>query len=235
MRIFIIPIVSFIFLCSGCGVKQELHFDGFIGNNDRSTVEVSLPEKWKVVNASLEPDQLNLEYDRGSGIEKQTFSISHQSPELDINMEFRGVIKLDGLTLLYFTKPGDPQLTDNLQLSTAKSSTWLKIREEYAIFRTGNWLMIHFTIENTSVGNLLFTNLRKKFYSGTDTAQTVTFKHIDDALVLNFGKNYSEKRSFPIHGFIKPHESLGNNGGANSFSKNKLSWTWHYQIDSNQL
>ena len=108
------------------------------------------------------------------------------------------------------------------------------MQEKYAIFRTGNWLMIHFTIENTSVGNLLFTNLRKKFYRGTDTNQTVTFKHIDDALVLNFGENYTEKRSFPIQGFIKSNESLGNNGGANSFSKNKLSWTWHYQVDLNQ-
>lgn len=234
MRILIIYIVSFILLCSGCGVKQELHFDGFIGNNDRSTVEVSLPKKWKVVNASLEPNQLNLEYERGSGIEKQTLSVSHQSPVLDIKMEYRGVIKLGESTLLYFTKVGEPQLAHNLQLSTAKISTGLKIREEYAIFRTDNWLMIHFAIENTTVGNLLFTNLRKKFYRDTDTDQTVTFKHIDDALLFEFGKNHTEKRRFPIHGFIEPYERLGNNGGANSFSANKISWTWHYQIDSNQ-
>ncbi len=234
MRILIVHIVSFVLVCSSCGVKQELHYDGFIGNNDRCTVKVSLPKKWKVVNAQLEPSQLNLEYDRGSGIENQTFSLSDQSPELDSNMEFRGVSKLGGLTLLYFTKIGDPQPTHNIQLSTAKIFTGLKIQEEYAIFRTGNWLMIHFTIENTSVGNLLFTNVRKKFYRGTDTDQRVTFKHIDDALVFKFGKKYTEKRSFPIQGFIKPNESLGNNGGANSFSKNKLSWTWHYQIDSNQ-
>ena len=234
MRILIIHLVSIILLCSGCAVKQQLHYDGFIGNNDRCTVKVSLPKKWKIVNAQLEPNQLNLEYDRGSGIENQTFSLSHQSPELDSNMQFRGVNKLDGSALLYFSKVDDLQLIHRLQLSTAKTSTGLKIQEEYAIFRTGNWLMIHFTIENTSVGNLLFTNIRKKFYKGTDTDQRVTFRHIDDALVFEFGENYSEKRSFPIHGFIEPQERLGNNGGANNFSKSKLSWTWHYQIDSNQ-
>ena len=207
---------------------------GSLGIMIAGTVKVSLPKKWKVVNAQLEPSQLNLEYDTGSGIENQTFSLSDQSPELDGNMEFRGVNKLGGLTLLYFTQVGDPQLTHNLQLSTAKNSIGLKMQEKYAVFRTGNWLMIHFTIENTSVGNLLFTNLRKKFYRGADTNQKVTFKIIDDALVFKFGENYTEKRSFPIQGFIKPHESLGNNGGANGFSKNKLSWTWHYQIDSNQ-
>lgn len=234
MRVLIIHIVSIIFICSSCGVKQELHYDGFIGNNHRSTIKVSLPKKWKVVNAQLESNQLNLKYDRGSGIENQTFLLSDQSPELDSNMEFRGVNKLGGLTLLYFTKARDPQPTHYLQLSTAKISTGIKIRETYAIFRADNWLMIHFTVENTSVGNLLFTNLRKKFYRGTDTDQKVRFKHIDDALVFEFGENYSEKRSFPIQGFIKPNESLGNNGGANSFSENKISWTWHYQIHSNQ-
>ena len=221
-------------LCSSCGVKQQLHYDGLIGNSDRCTVKLSIPKKWKVVNAELEPNQLNLEYDRGSGIENQTFSLSHQSPELHNIMQFRGVNKLDGLTLLYFTKGGDTQLTHNLQLSTAKISTGLRIREEYAIFRTDNWLMIHFSIENTFVGNLLFTNLRKKFYRGADTAQRVSFKPIDDELLFEFGKNYTEKRSFPIQNFIKPHESLGNNGGANSFSEDKLVWTWHYQIDSKQ-
>ncbi len=234
MRVLIIHIVSFILLCSSCSVKQELHYDGFIGNNDRCTVEVSLPKKWKIVNAQLKPNQLNLEYDRGSGIEKQTFSLSHQSPELDSNMQFRGVNKLDGSTLLYFTKVDDLQLIHRLQLSTANISTGLRMQEKYAIFRTGNWLMIHFTIENTSVGNLIFTNLRKKFYRGADTDQRVTFKIIDDTLVFDFGENYSEKRRFPIQGLIEPHERLGNNGGANSFSNNKLSWTWHYQIDSKQ-
>lgn len=233
MKILIVYIVSFIFLCSSCGVKQQLQYDGLIGNSDRCTVKVSLPKKWKIVNAELKSNQLNLEYDKGSGIENQTLSLSHQSPELD-SMQFRGVNKLGGLTLLYFTKVGDSQLIHNLQLSTANISTGLKIREEYAIFRTGNWLMIHFTIENTSVGNLLFTNLRKKFYRGANTDQRVTFKTNDDALFFEFGKNYTEKRSFPIHGFIEPHERLGNNGGANSFNENKLNWTWHYQIDSKQ-
>ena len=35
MRVLIIHVVSFVLLCSSCGVKQELHYDGFIGNNDR--------------------------------------------------------------------------------------------------------------------------------------------------------------------------------------------------------
>ncbi|RKU31952.1 hypothetical protein C6497_00355 [Candidatus Poribacteria bacterium] len=221
-------------LCSSCGVKHQLHYDGLIGNSDRCTVKLSLPNKWKVVNAELATNQLKLEYDRGSGIEKQAFSVSHKSPELYSIMQFRGVNKLDGLTLLYFTKVRDSQPTHSLQLSTANVSTALRIREEYAIFRTDNWLMIHFSIENTSIGNLLFTNLRKKFYRGDDTDQRVSFKPIDDALLFEFGKNYSEKRSFPIQNFMKPHESLGNNGGANSFCENKLVWTWHYEIDSKQ-
>ena len=146
MRILIIHILSFILLCSSCSVKQELHFDGFIGNSDRSTVKVSLPKKWKVVNAQLEPNQLNLEYDRGSGIENQTFSLSHQSPELNSNMEFRGVSKLDGLTLLYFTKIGDPQLNHNLQLSTAKISTGIKDAREICYF--SHWKLAYDSFYN---------------------------------------------------------------------------------------
>ncbi len=234
MKIRIVYFISLLLLCMSCAVEEQLRYEGITGNGVRCTVRLRMPEKWKVVSAQLTPKQLTIEFDRGSGKEKQKLPISFDLIDADKGIEYRGVNKVGGLTLLYFTKEENPQSVFNPPLATSKISTGLKEREVFAIFRTSNWLMVYFSIENTDFGNLSFHDLINQYYGDSDTKQRGRFKLVDGVLHFEFGANKNEKRKFPIQKFVEPHEKFDGSGGGSSFSSNKLRWISHFKMVSKQ-
>lgn len=237
MKTRIIYIISFLILCSSCTVEhgQQFGYDGINGNSGCYTVRVRIPENWKIVDAQLKPKKLTLEFDRGRGIEKQSFPIAYYLLDADNSVQFRGVNRLNGLTLLYFTKEEDPQSVFNPPLGTSKITISLKEREIFAIFRTSNWLVIHYTIKKTDIGNLILHDLRKRYAKNPNNkGSKISFKTIDGKLHYNLVFNNKEKRSFPIDKYYGQHEIYGSSRESSSVSDNELRWTWHYKITSNQ-
>lgn len=233
MKTWIIYIISLLLLCVSCKVEQQLDYVGFTGNNECRTVRLRIPNNWKIVNAQLKTNQLNLEFDKGRGIEKQSLPILFQIEDLSENMQFRGANRLDGLALLYFTKDEDPQNVFNPPLAKFKISKSSKEREVFAVFRASNWLMVYFSIENTDFGNLLSHNLQQKYIGDVKIDQRGAFKLVDGILHLEFGEN-KEKRSFPIQKFVEQHEKSNRGSGSSGFSENKLRWVGHFKMASKQ-
>lgn len=235
MKTRIIYIICFLLLCVSCKVEQQLGNAGLsgTGNNECCTVRISMPDNWKIVNAQLKTNQLHLEFDRGRGIEKQSFEVSSLVDDLDESTQFRGANRLDGLALLHFTKE-DPQIVFNPPVTKSGIFKGLKTREVYAIFRTGTWLIVDFSIENTDLGNLLSHNLQQQYYGNAiDQLGMGTFKLVDSVLHFEFGENNNEKRSFPIHDLVEPHEELGKHGLGAGFGES-LRWTGHIKMVSKQ-
>ncbi|MDE0482097.1 MAG: hypothetical protein OXI67_05935 [Candidatus Poribacteria bacterium] len=221
----IIYIFSFLLLCIGCtSEQQQLIYSGYNGNTECFTVRVRVPDNWKIVDAQLKTDQLILEFNRGKRIEKQSVPLSFPIEDLSENIRFRGTNRVGGLVIFHFTKEEDPKSAFNPPLAKSKISKGLRTREVYAIFRTSNWLMLHFSIENTDLGNL---PLRPKI-NPLDN-----FKLINGVLYFYFhGKR--EKRNLPIHEFLEPHEEFGESGQGSSFWGNELRWTSTIEIVSKQ-
>lgn len=161
---------------------------------------------------------------RGKRIEKQSVPLSFPIEDLSENIRFRGTNRVGGLVIFHFTKEENPKSAFNPPLAKSKISKGLRTREVYAIFRTSNWLMLHFSIENTDLGNL---PLRPKINPPDN------FKLINGVLYFYFdGKR--KKRNLPIHEFLEPHEEFGESGQGSSFWGNKLRWTSTIEIVSKQ-
>ncbi|MCE2402947.1 hypothetical protein J4G08_18950 [Candidatus Poribacteria bacterium] len=244
MKTQIVCIMSFLVLCMSCTVEQQLRYVGSTGNEECCTLWVRMPDNWKIVNAQLKPKnkpkQVTIEFDRGKGIEKQSLLLSYRNlglglislHDLDENIQFRGTNRLDRLVLLHFTKE-DPQNVFTPPLAKSNISKNSKSREVFAVFRTSNWLIVHFTIENTILGNLLSHNLKQHYFGDEKNDQRGTFKFVDGILHFAFGKN-KEKRSLPIHKFIEPHKELKLIGRHRGRANSKIDWTWHFKIVSKQ-
>ena len=103
MKIHIVYIFSFLLLFISCTAEQHISYDGFSGNNECCTVRLRIPDNWKIVNAQLKANRLSLEYDKGRGIQKQSFNINPLM-NFDGFTKFRGSSRIDRLAFLYFTK-----------------------------------------------------------------------------------------------------------------------------------
>ena len=120
-------------------------------------------------------------------------------------------------------------------MGTSKITVSLKEREIFAIFRTSNWLIIHYSIKNTYLGNLISHNLKKRYAKNPNNkGNTASFKTIDGKLHYNLVFNNKEKRSFLINKYYGQHETYNSSSLNQSKSNDELSWTWHYKITSNQ-
>ncbi len=237
MKTNILYIISLLLLCVSCNVeqKQQLSYVGGGGNSEYRILEVRMPESWKIVNAELTPKQVNLELDRGNGIEKQSLLLPFPIKKLNENIKFRGANRLDGLTLLHFSIEEDPQSEFNPPIGTTKISSGIKKREEFAIFRTSNWLVIHYSIKNTVLGDLTFHDLTKRYAKDPNNkGNTASFETIDGKMRYNLAFNNKEKRSFLIDGYYGQHETYNRRSVGSSKSNNELSWTWRYRINSKQ-
>lgn len=218
--------ISLLLLCVGCTVEQEqLGYSGYNGNSECFTVRVRMPDNWKIINAQLKADQLILEFNRGKEIEKQSVPFSFPIQNLSENIQFRGTNRVNGLALLHFTTEENPKSVFNPPLAKSSVSKDLRTREVYAIFRTSNWLMLHFSIEKTDLSNL---PPRPKINNPPDN-----FKLIKGVLYFIFDTK-KEKRNLPIHEFLEPHEKLGNSQQGSGFWGNELRWTSTIEIVSKQ-
>ncbi len=216
MKISIFYTIILLLLCISCTVEQQLGYSGYNGNNECMTVRVRMSDKWKIVNSQLNTKELTLEFDRGRGIETQRLPLSFPIDGLSKNIQFRGANRVDGLAILHFTTDEDKQNVFNPPMAKSGISKGLRTRDAYAIFRTGNWLMLHFSIENTDRGNLLSQDQK---INPPDN-----FRLINGVLHFVFDKN-RERRNLPIHEFIGPHEKFGSSQQGSSFWGNELRWT----------
>ncbi len=237
MKTRIVFIIGLLLLCVSCNVEQRHHlsYEGGGGGNEYRMLEVRMPENWKIVNAQLETKQVNLELDRGNGIEKQSLLLPWPIKDLNENMKFRGANRLDGLTLLHFSIEEDPHSEFNPPIGTTKISSGIKEREEFAIFRTSNWLVIHYSIKNTVLGELTFHDLAKRYAKNPNNKGSIaSFETIDGKMHYNLVFNNKEKRSFLIDGYYGQHETYDGRSVGRSKSNNELSWTWRYKVVSNE-
>ena len=237
MKFRILYIICLMLLCISCNIEQrpQMSYVGGGGNNEFRILEVRIPENWKIVNAQLESKQIIVEYDRGNGAEKQNLHLPFPIKNLNENMKFRGENRLDGLTLLHFSADEDPQSEFNPPIGTSKVTTGIREREEFAIFRTSNWLVIHYTIKNTGLGNLTFHDLTKRYAENPNNkAKTASFKTIDGKMHYNVVLNDKEKRSFLIDGYYSQHDTYDRSSVGQSRTNNEISWTWRYKIISNK-
>ena len=235
MRTRIIYIFSFLLLFISCTAEQHISYDGSTCSNEYCTIRLRIPNNWKIVDAQLESKQVNLEFNRGTGIEKQSLSFPFQHDNLNENLKFRGANRVNRLALLHFTDEEVSQSVFNPPIGTVKISSNIKEREKFAIFRTSNWLVIHYSIKNTGLGNLTFQDLTKRYAKNPNNkGNTASFKTIDGKLHYNLVFNNKEKRSFLIDKYYGQHETYNSSSLSQSKSNDELSWTWHYKITSNQ-
>ncbi len=223
-------IISFLLLFSSCKVEQQVEYFGFTGDKKCCTVKVFMPDNWKIVNAQLESNHLNLAFDKGRGIEKQSFPDSFSNIDADDSIQFRGANRVGRLALLHFTKEEDPQSAFNPPVAQSGTTEGLGTFEKYAIFRTSNWLMVHFSIESTQRDNLPFLNLKQHYYGDVDLNRSPYCKLTKEALLIVFGKDNREKRSFPIHDFIEQHEVVEYGGGGAGVGEIRIELTQHFKI-----
>ena len=229
-------IIGLLLLCVSCSVERgKLGFEEASMEKEYRMVKVRMPENWKIVNAQLEFNQMNLAFDRGEGIEKQRLPLPIHFHDFDENFKFRGANRLDGLALLHFSTNEDPQSEFNPPIGTSKVTTGIREREEFAIFRTSNWLVIHYTIKNTGLGNLTFHDLTKRYAKNQNNkAKTASFKTVDGKMHYDLVLNNEEKRSFLIDGYYRHHDTYNKSSLSESKSNNELSWTWRYKIIFNK-
>ena len=153
----------------------------------------------------------------------------------DGNIKFRGLNRVEGLALLYFTKDENPQSAFNPPIGTSKITANLKEHETFAIFRTSNWLIIHYEIKNTAIGNLIAHDLMKRYAKNPNNkGNMASFETIEGKLHYNLMFNTKEKRSFPIEKFYGPHEKYGSWTHGAGLANNGVKWTWEYKIISKQ-
>ncbi len=216
MKTQIVYIISLLLLFVSCKAEQQqLGYSGYKGNSECFTVRVRMPDNWKIVNAQLKTDQLILEFNRGKRIEKQSVPFPFPIENLSEDIQFRGTNRVNGLALLHFTKEEDPKSVFNPPLAKSEIFKGLKTREMYAIFRTSNWLMLHFSIENIHLNNL---PLRPKINPPDN------FKLVNGVLHFDYnGKR--KKQNLPIHQFLEPHEEFGSSQEGSGFWGNELRWT----------
>ena len=237
MKTWIVYISSCLLLFVSCNVeqRQQLSYVGGGGGNEYQMLEVRMPENWKIVNAQLESKQFIVEYDRGNGAEKQNVHLPFPIKNLNENVKFRGANRLDGLALLHFSLDEDPQSEFNPPIGTSKVMTGIREREEFTIFRTSNWLVIHYSIKMTSLGDLTHHNIRRRYAKNPNNkGKTASFKTIDGKMHYNLAFNNKEKRSFLIDNYYGQHETYNSSSLSQSRSNSEISWTWHYKITSNQ-
>ena len=240
MKTSIVYIIGFLLLCVSCNVEQKQQLSYVEGDNGHEfrTHKVLIPEKWKIVDAQLDYKKMHIEYDRGKGIEKQTLTYPYRSSDIIDDyyehQKFIGSYRFDGLTILHFSIEEDPESEFNPPIGTTKISSGIKEREEFAIFRTSKWLTIHYSIKNTTLGNLTFHDLTKRYANNSiHDENPSSFELIDGKMHYNLEfNNNKERRSFRIDKYYRQHETY--NGSSESFSKtnNKIVWTWRYRIDS---
>lgn len=192
-----------------------------------------MPDNWKIVDAQLKVDQLNLEFDRDKGIEKQNLPLLNSIEKIDKDVQFRGTNRLNGFLFLHFPKE-DPQIVVKPPLSKSRIDKGLKSHEMLVVFRKGNRLVIHFVAENTPSGNLHSHNLRQYCYGDSDNFAVSNPNLINGVLHFKFGENYKGKRNFPIQEFVEPHEKFGSGSGGGGFGESKIIWTYHYDLISKQ-
>ncbi len=235
MKIQIVYVISLMLLCVSCSVEEHIANPGLSGNYECCTVRMRIPDSWKIINAQLEGNRLHLEYDRGRGIQNQIFEITSLM-DFDGKTKFRGANRIDGLVVLYFTKDEVPQHKFNPPLGTYKITTSLMEREEFAIFRTSNWLVIHYSIKNTGLGELTSHDLTRRYARKRNNKGIIySFKNIDGKMHYNLFFNNKEKRSFLIDRYYGQHETYGSYSLGQGEGKNELSWRWQYEITSNQV
>ncbi len=238
MKTNILYIISLLLLCVSCNVeqKQQLSYVEGSGGHEYRMHEIRIPENWKIVDAELDFRQLNLEFDRGNGIEKQSLKYPYRASDIIDDyyefFKFRGANRLAGRTLLHFSTDEDPQSEFNPPIGTSKISSGIKEREEFAIYRTSRLLVIHFSIKNTALGNLTSHDLTKRYAKGPhNRGETAYFEIIDGKMHYNIVLNNKETRSFLIDDYYK-NETYNGSGESNSISNNEVSWTWSYRITS---
>ena len=225
------------FVSCSLEIQPQFRYVETTGNNGCYTVRARMPENWKIVNAQLKPTRLTVEIDsgRGRGIGKLLYSSSNKLFDTDDSVQFRGANRIDELALLYFTKEEDPKGKFNPPIGTTKISSTLREQEAFAIFRTGNWLIIHYSIKKTSLGDLTSHNLKRRYAkSPNNKASIASFKTINGKMHYNLVFNNQEKRRFLIDEYYGQHETYGSSSESSIVSENKLNWTWQYKINSNQ-
>jgi len=227
MKTRLLCVISLLLLSVSCQVEQqELVYSGYGGNRDCFTVWVRMPDKWKIVSAQLKTDQMIIEFNRGKITEKQIVPFSLPFKGLSDNILFRGTNRLDGLTLFHFTTEEDPMSAFTPHLAKSKVTKGFRLREAYAIFRTSNWLMLHYSIEETN---------SSKRSSRTKINPPDNFRLINDN-TLHFDFNGKRlKRKIPIQDFLEPHEEMGSSSEGSSFWGDELRWTRTIEIVSEQM
>ena len=245
MKVCILYIIVLLLLCVSCSLEQGQHlvYEGATFSDECRTIQVRIPGSWKIVDAELEFKQMNLAFDRGKGIERQSLTLPFQFDDFDKNfrfrnenIKFRGANRLDGLALLHFTTDEDPESEFNPPIGTSKVTSGIREREEFAIFRTSNWLVIHYSIKKTNLGVLTHHNLRRRYAKNPNNrGKTAAFKTIEGKRHYNIVFNNKEKRSFHIDEYYRHHDTYDSITLSESKSNNEISWTWHYRIISNQV
>ncbi len=220
-------VISLLLLSLSCQFEQqELVYSGYSGNRDCFTVRVRMPDKWKIVNAQLKPDQMIVEFSRGKITEKQIVPLSSPFKELSDTIQFRGTNRLDGLTLFYFTTVEDPMSAFTPPLAKSKVTKGFRLRESYAIFRTSNWLMLHYSIEEIN---------SSKRPSHTKINPPDNFRLINNDTLCFYFDGKSLKRKIPIQDFLEPHDKMGSSSEGSGFWGNELRWTSTIEILSKQM
>ena len=235
MRTRMVYIVSLLLLCVGCSLEIEPQYEyaGISGNNGCYILRVRMPENQKIVDADLKSHKFTVECDRDRGGWK--YSSSERLHDVAESVQFRGANRIDGGALLYFTKEEDPKSKFNPPIGTTKISPGIKEQEEFVIFRTGNWLVIHYIIKNTGLGKLTSNNLKKRYAKNPNNKENIaSFKTIDGKMHCNLVFNNQEKRTFLIDKYYGQNETYSSRSGSNIVGENILKWTWQYKIDSNQ-
>ena len=238
MKTRIVYIITLFLLCVGCSleIEPQSEYIETSGNDGCYTVRVRMPENQKIFNAQLKSHKLTVECDIGKGRDRGNwlYSSSNRLYDVSESVQFRGANRIDGIRLLYFTKE-DPKGKFNPPIGTTKISSGIKEREEFAIFRTSNWLVIHYTIKKTGLGDLMSHNIKRRYAKAPNNkASIASFKAIDGKMHYNLVFNNKEKRSFLIDEYYGQHEIYSSSSGSSIVGQDILKWTWQYKIDSNQ-
>lgn len=232
MRICLGYIIGILLLCVGCSFEEQPDFRyvGVTGSQGCYTLQAHIPENWKIINAQLSPHEVIIDYDDGRRIGKQRYSSSNNLFYTDDSIQFRGVNRIGGLALLYFTKEEDAKGKFNPPIGTTKISSSIREQEAFAIFRTGNWLIIHHSIEKTGFGKLIHHSLRDPNHN----REKWSFQSIDGKMRYNLVLNDKEKRSFLIDKYYGQHETHSIIGESFSGSEDRLKWSWQFKITPKQ-
>ncbi len=246
MKTSTVCIVSFLLLCSSCQIEQQPR-DFFeqephtisIDSDGWSTFQVVMPDNWKIVDAQLNLNpsnkefNLHLEFDRGKGIEKHSIPASFPPEDYTEDIRFIGANRIDGLAFLHFNKK-EPQIDAKSSLGISRIKKDAKFREIILAYRNCDQLTVHLLAENTPFGTLMSHNLRHYYYGETENDD-----HTEDILELNkgvlqfnFGENYKGNPNFPIHKLVKLHEELGSGSVLYAKGEIRLQVTSHYELVS---